>query len=78
MENIDTEQLECMQRFINQPASLLSDNEAKVYQDLWSSSMNREKRQDLYRYWLCTYIQLLTGLESLFRTNFVFFLLRKR
>jgi hypothetical protein len=61
-KSIDTEQLEYMQRLLNNRTSLLSDDMVKNFTDLWSKAIDKEQRQALYRYWLGKYVQLLTGL----------------
>lgn len=71
-KQVDTEQLEYMQRLLNNRTALLSDDLVKNIKDLWSDSIDRDQRQNLYRYWLWKYVQVLIGLKDLF----LFFLLR--
>jgi len=61
-KQVDTEQLEYMQRLLNNKTALLSDDIVKNFKDLWSKSIDKEQRQALYRYWLSKYVQLLIGL----------------
>ena len=58
---INTEQLEYMQRLLSNRTALLSEDAAKKFNDLWAKSIDKEQRQNLYRYWLCKYVQFLTG-----------------
>ncbi|CAF3401508.1 unnamed protein product [Rotaria sp. Silwood1] len=66
-QQINIEQLEYMQNLLNNRTAFLSDNEVKNITDLWSTSINKEQRQALYRYWLWKYVQLLT--DEWFRLN---------
>ncbi|CAF3489036.1 unnamed protein product [Adineta steineri] len=59
-KQINTEQLEFMQRLLYNRTALLSDDAVNNITDLWSRSIGKEQRQALYRYWLCKYVQLLT------------------
>ncbi|CAF1069393.1 unnamed protein product [Adineta ricciae] len=56
---IDTEQLESMQYLLTTRGGLLSEDDAKKVQDLWT--VNKEQRQTLYRYWLYKYLRILTN-----------------
>jgi hypothetical protein len=60
-QQINKEQLEYMQRLLNNRTALLSDDQVKSFKDLWLNSIDKEQRQALYRYWLWKYIQYLTG-----------------
>lgn len=76
-KSLDIEQLEYMQRLMNNRTALISDEQAETYQDLWSNSISRENRQDLYRYWLSKYAHLLAGsnvftFRKLHRNTFTF------
>ncbi|CAM4789800.1 unnamed protein product [Rotaria magnacalcarata] len=66
-QQIDTQQLEYMERLLNNRTVILSDDVVLSFKDLWAKSINKEQRQDLYRYWLLKYVQLLT--EQWFRLN---------
>ncbi|CAF3707173.1 unnamed protein product [Rotaria sordida] len=59
-QKINIGQLEYMQHLLNNRTAFLSDNEIKNFKDLWSTSIDKEQRQALYRYWLRKYVQLLT------------------
>ncbi len=55
-----------MQRLLSNRTALLSEDAAKKFNDLWTNSIDREQRQNLYRYWLCKYVQFLTGVWLFF------------
>ncbi|CAF4522009.1 unnamed protein product [Rotaria sp. Silwood2] len=59
-QQINIEQLEYMQHLLNNRTAFLSDDEVKNLKELWSTSINKDQRQALYRYWLWKYVQLLT------------------
>lgn len=60
-KHVDIEQLEDMQKLLYNRSVFLSDDTVEKIKDLWSSSVDKEQRQALYRYWLGKYVQLLTG-----------------
>jgi hypothetical protein len=60
-QQINYEQLEYMQRLLNNRTALLSDDVVKNIKDVWS--LDKEQRQALYRYWLWKYIEMLIGRE---------------
>ncbi len=60
-KTVNIEQLEYIQRLLNNKIGILSDDMVKNIKDLWSKSINKEQRQGLYRYWLGKYIQYLIG-----------------
>jgi hypothetical protein len=64
-QQIDTQQLEYMERLLNNRTAILSDDVVLSFKDLWAKSINKEQRQDLYRYWLSKYVQILTGLTGM-------------
>ncbi len=68
---INTEQLENMQRLLNSKTTILSDDVVKNFNDLWSKSIDKKQRQALYRHWLCKYVQLLTSLIDYYLEFFV-------
>jgi hypothetical protein len=70
-KSVNTEQLEYMQRLLNNKAALLSDDVVQTFTDLWSTSIDKEQRQTLYRYWLSKYVQVLTGLIDNYLEFFV-------
>jgi len=71
-KQIDTEQLENMQRLLNSKTAILSDDIVKNFKDLWSKSIDKDQRQALYRYWLFKYVQLITGLIDHYLEVFVY------
>ncbi len=71
-EEINIEQLEYMQRLLNNKTTLLSDDIANNFKDLWSKSIDKEQRQALYRYWLGKYVQLLIGIAYGFLRKYSF------
>ncbi len=58
-KSVNIEQLEYMQRLLNNRRTFLSDDIVKNIKDLWSKTIDKDQRQDLYRYWLGKYVQLL-------------------
>ncbi|UJR28371.1 hypothetical protein I4U23_009614 [Adineta vaga] len=64
---LNTEQLEYMQRLLTTRTGLLSDDDVRKIENLCAKSLNKDQRQALYRYWLYKYVQLLT--EEWFRLN---------
>lgn len=65
LEKIDLKQLEYMRYVLSNRSALPSDDEVKNIQDLWSTSIKKEQRQALYRYWLSKYYKQLTGIMKI-------------
>ena len=66
-ELVSAEQIEHMQRLLNDRTSLFSDEQVNSMQNFWA--LNKIERQTLYRYWLRRYLQKLRGMSYFFYCN---------
>jgi hypothetical protein len=58
-QSVSAEQLDRLQRLLNNREAILAETEVQKVKDIWSTT--KQQRQSLYRYWLYRYVDHLRG-----------------